>query len=212
MLIQLALDMVPLGEGIQIAAAVADRIDIIEVGTPMIYRYGLLAVTEMKRAFPGHKILFDGKIADAGAEESKMAFDAGADIVTVLATANDATIQAAVGEAQKCGKQVLADLLGTQDIAGRSGELLAMGVDYIGIHIAVDIQSIGQSFDREFIALQGVVPVYKIAVAGGINPDTALKIAKYTPGIVIVGGAVTKAENRLEIVDGIRTNLEAGRQ
>ena len=46
----------------------------------------------------------DLKIADAGAEESQMALDAGADIVTVLATASDNTIRKAAGAVHAAGK------------------------------------------------------------------------------------------------------------
>lgn len=205
--IQIALDMVSIGEGIKIVSEIEEYIDIIEIGTPMIYRYGLMAVTEMKKAFPNLKILFDGKIADAGAEEANMAFEAGADIVTLLAIAEDATIKNAVKEARKRNKKIFADLLCVSDISKRAKELMEMDVDYIGIHIAVDIQDEGRTFDNEFIALENIVPPEKIAVAGGINPDLVLKIAKYKPGIVIAGSSITGSQNRTSTVMRIRENL-----
>lgn len=208
MKIQVALDTVSLGEGIKIVSEVEGHIDFIEIGTPMIFRYGLQAVTEMKRAYPHHKIVFDGKIADAGYYEAMMAFEAGADIVTVLAVSDDATILSAVRAAKECDKKVLADLIHVPNIGQRAKELIELEVDYIGIHIGVDTQKENREFDSEFTALEGIVSSEKIAVAGGINPDLALKIKKYNPGVVIVGGFLAKAKNKEQAVLNLKKNLK----
>ena len=208
MQIQLALDFGSLNENIEIAREVKSQIDIIEIGTPLIYRYGVGAVTAMRQHFPDHIILFDGKIVDAGGEEAEIAFEAGADIVTVLATADDQTILGAVREAKKYNKKVYVDLIGEKNIAARAKEVMQLGIQYIGIHTAHDTQNGNYSFDSEFKALEGIVPSEMLAVAGGINPELASKIAKYRPGVVIVGTAVAKAKDRIGMLQAVRQNLE----
>ena len=47
----------------------------------------------------------------------------------------------------------------------------------------------------------------KLAVAGGINPEIAKSIAKYKPGIVIVGNAVNKAKDKKQLILDIRESL-----
>ena len=76
---------------IALARRVAQWVDWIEVGTPLIKKHGVNLVTRVKNALPGHVIVADMKTADAGGWEADMAMDAGADVFTVLAAASDAT-------------------------------------------------------------------------------------------------------------------------
>jgi len=207
-LIQAALDSGTIDECIALIREVRELVDIIEIGTPQIFRYGTGLLTALREAFPSHTLLFDGKIVDAGAEETRIALDAGADIVTVLAAAHDDTIRYAIGEAHNRDKRIFADMLGVADIATRAEGLLAIGVDIIGLHIAVDVQDGVRGFDHELVALRGVVPPERIAVAGGVDPGLARKIAAYRPGIVIAGGALRRATDKRKLLTDIRGALE----
>jgi len=84
MILQYAIDTLPLEEGIAIAEKVREYVDIIELGERMISKYSLSAVTKMKEVFPEKKILADIKIMDAGYAEVKMMAEAGADYVVVM--------------------------------------------------------------------------------------------------------------------------------
>jgi len=66
---------------------VAPFVDIIEAGTPLIKQEGLRIISILKECFPEKLILADMKTMDAGGLEAKLAYDAGADLVTVLAVA-----------------------------------------------------------------------------------------------------------------------------
>ena len=57
MVLQYAIDTLPLEEGIAIAEKVREYVDIIELGERMISKYSLSAVTKMKEVFPEKKIL-----------------------------------------------------------------------------------------------------------------------------------------------------------
>ncbi len=52
MKLQLALDLTTPEEALAMVAELADLIDIVEIGTPMLMRYGLATVETMKNAFP----------------------------------------------------------------------------------------------------------------------------------------------------------------
>lgn len=95
---------------------------------------------ELKRRYPHMTILADAKIMDGGALECGDMCDAGADVVTVLALADDATIQEVVTVAHKYQLKVMADLICVKNITQRSRELVAMGVDYVCVHTGVDMQ------------------------------------------------------------------------
>ena len=95
---------------------IADCVDIIEAGTPFIVESGLLLVRQLKEAFPEKQVSADLKIADAGHYEASRAFEAGADIATVLAMADDVTIMNARDAAHELGREIMVDMLNTQHL------------------------------------------------------------------------------------------------
>jgi len=68
------------------------------------------------------------KTMEAGELEADLTFKAGADIMTVLATAGDSTIAGAVKAGKTHGKAAVADMIGVADQAERLKELNALGV------------------------------------------------------------------------------------
>ena len=52
MKLQIALDDVTLEGALELVKKVRDYIDIIEIGTPFVYEYGMQAVRTMKEHFP----------------------------------------------------------------------------------------------------------------------------------------------------------------
>ncbi|EFZ1984545.1 3-hexulose-6-phosphate synthase, partial [Shigella flexneri] len=115
--LQLALDLVNIPEAIELVKEVEEHIDIVEIGTPVVINEGLHAVKAVKEAFPNLKVLADLKIMDAAGYEVMKASEAGADIITILGTAEDMSIKGAVEEAKKQGKKVLVDMIAVKDLA-----------------------------------------------------------------------------------------------
>src|SRR5690606_576490 len=118
--LQVAIDLLTTEAALELAAKVAPYVDIIELGTPLIKAEGLKVVTAMKSAHPDKLVLADMKSADTGALEAGIAFDAGADLVTVMGAVDDATIKGAVEAAQKAGKQVVVDTIGVKNRVERA--------------------------------------------------------------------------------------------
>jgi 3-hexulose-6-phosphate synthase len=208
MKLQIAIDMVDAEMALKMVEQIHDVVDIVEVGTPMIVREGMLPVRLIKEKFPKVVVLADAKIVDGGDIESGDAFEAGADIVTVLGVAEDATIQAVVNTARKYGKQVMADMICVSDVGKRAAELDRMGVDYVCLHTALDVQNTGKTPFDELSLVMAVLVNAKVAVAGGINMGTIPLTKSYQPEIVVAGGALTKAANLraavIEMEDAIK--------
>ncbi|TCP20722.1 3-hexulose-6-phosphate synthase [Scopulibacillus darangshiensis] len=194
--LQLALDLVNIQEAKELVNEVKDHIDIVEIGTPVVKIEGLRAVKEIKEAFPQLKVLADLKTMDAAAYEVLKASEAGADIITILAAAEDESIKGAVDEAKKQGKKILVDLIAVKDIATRAKELDEMGVDYICVHTGYDLQAVGQNSFKDLQTIKGVVKNAKTAIAGGIKLDTLPEVIKSQPDLVIVGGGITGADDK----------------
>ncbi|HUM81488.1 MAG TPA: bifunctional hexulose-6-phosphate synthase/ribonuclease regulator [Methanothrix sp.] len=192
-ILQVALDILELDRSIQIAKeAVSGGADWIEAGTPLIKSEGMDAVREMKKALPAVRIVADMKTVDTGAMEVEMAAKAGADIVAMLASSDNATIEDALRAARKYGVQIMMDLLTVPDPVKRSRELEALGVDYICVHVGIDQQMTGKDtidFLRDIVK-EVATPV---AAAGGIDAITGAEAVASGAAIVIVGGSIVRS-------------------
>ncbi|TDL31280.1 3-hexulose-6-phosphate synthase [Jeotgalibacillus sp. S-D1] len=196
MKLQLALDLVNIPQAIELVKEIEEHVDVVEIGTPVVINEGLKAVKEMKAAFPNLTVLADLKIMDAAGYEVSQAAAAGADIVTILGAAEDASIKGAVEEAKKQGKQILVDMIAVKDIATRAKELDALGVDYICVHTGYDLQAAGQNSFEDLATIKSVVKNAKTAVAGGIKLETLPEVIKAQPDLIIVGGGITGQDDK----------------
>lgn len=195
-MLQLALDTIDLNMAKVVLQEVADYIDIVEIGTPFIIRYGIKVVEEIKSMFPRLPLLADLKIADAGEYESQMAFKSGADIVTVLAAAEDSTIRVAVKEAVRSKKSIMIDMIGINDVEKRTLGIDKMGVNYICAHLGFDEQNKGNDLLKNLIKVKNNTQNAKIAVAGGINLLNLNNILDENPDIIIIGSGIISEVDR----------------
>jgi len=197
-LVQIALDFVNLNRALRVAeAAAAGGADWLEAGTPLIKSEGLDCLRALRRGFPQKTLVADMKIMDVGRIESESAFKAGANVVCVLGVADDSTIRECVEAAKNYGGRVMVDLLGLSDPTRRAKEVEKMGIDYIGMHTSIDEQMRGKDPFSQLREVSRTVSV-PIAVAGGINSETAAKAIDAGASVVIVGGAVIKAKDPRE--------------
>lgn len=208
-MLQVALDEMNLDRALQIAReAVEGGADWIEAGTPLIKSEGMQAVRELRKAFPKNEIVADMKTMDTGAYETEMACKAGASVVMILAVADDGTIREAVKAARKYGAKLSVDLLGVPDPMRRAKECEALGVDLINMHVGVDQQMKGQSPLETLRQVARAVSV-PIQVAGGLNSETVAAAVEAGASVIIVGGAIIKAQKPAEaartLKDAIRT-------
>lgn len=204
----MALDILELDRSIQIAKeAVIGGADWIEAGTPLIKSEGMDAVREMKKALPGTRIVADMKTVDTGDMEVEMAAKAGADIVALLASSDNSTIEQAMRAARKYGVQIMMDLLTVPDPIKRSQELEALGVDYICVHVGIDQQMTGRD-TIDF--LKEIVKVVKtpVAAAGGIDAVTGADAVANGAAIVIVGGSIVRSAHVTESAQKIREAID----
>lgn len=210
MKLQLALDLVNTQGAIDMVSEVGKYVDVVEIGTPVIINEGLHAVKAVKDAFPEKTILADVKIMDAAGYEVSQAADAGADIITILATAEDESIKGAVAEAKAKGKEILVDMIAVKDLAKRAQELDEFGVDYICVHTGYDLQAVGKNSFEDLHTIKSVVKNAKTAIAGGIKLNTLEEAIKQQPDLIIVGGGITNAENKAEVAKEIHDMIAKG--
>ena len=191
--LQVALDLLELDRALAIAEeALAGGADWIEAGTPLIKSAGMDAVRRLRERFPGREIVADMKVADTGTMEVEMAAKAGATMVCILADADDAVVQEAVRARDLYGVRLMADLINARDPVARARELEAMGVDIICAHAGIDQQMVGRTSVDLVRELRGKVSV-PVAVAGGLDAESAAEAVAAGAGIVIVGGSIVRS-------------------
>ncbi len=206
--LQLAIDLLNKEQAAELANKVKDYVDIVEIGTPIVINEGLPSVQHMDENIDGVKVLADLKIMDAADYEVSQAVKFGADVVTILGVAEDASIKAAVEEAHKHGKELLVDMIAVQDLEQRAKELDEMGADYIAVHTGYDLQAQGVSPLDSLRKVKGVIKNSKIAIAGGIKPDTIEEVAAESPDLVIVGGGIANADDPVEAAKQCKAAIE----
>ena len=207
-ILQVALDLVDLRRALEIAGEAAEGgADWLEVGTPLIKSEGMNAIRMLREAFPRKTIVADMKIADTGAIEVEMAAKAGANVVCVLADADDSVIAEAVRAAGLYGVRIMADLINVTDPVPRAQTLASLGVDIINAHVGIDQQMIGKNSLDLLAALSGSVQA-PIAVAGGLDAETAAQAVQHGATIIIVGGSIVRSADVTASTQKIRNAID----
>lgn len=195
--LQVAIDLLSTEAALDLAAKVAPHVDIIELGTPLIKSEGLSVIRAIKDAHPDKTVFADLKTADAGALEAKIAFEAGADLVTVLGTADDSTIRGAVEVAKEQGKGVVVDLIGVEDKAARAREVHGLGVDFVEFHAGLDEQA-KPGFSLDTLLEAGTASGVPFSVAGGVSLTTIEAVQQAGAQVAVAGGAIYGAADPAE--------------
>ena len=183
----------------------SDRI-ILEVGTPLIKRYGTRGINELRQIAKDKFIIADLKTLDVGKVEVDIAYEDTADAVVAAGLAPPETLDATVSEARRLGIYAVIDMLNVEDVLGKLKSLKEFP-DIVILHRGID-QETGRSSGLERIKIiRQAFPNKKflIAVAGGIVPETAKEALEQGADILIVGRYVTQSK---DIERSVRDFLE----
>lgn len=210
MKLQITLDTYSIDDGISLVSGIADSIDVVEVGTPLLFQIGMDAVTQVKNAFPDLEVLADTKIWHNGARIADCAFEHGADMVTILAGATDREVETVVSVAERYGAKVAADMAGVDGLVQRSAELEDLGVSYL--MVPSGLRRTDEAGDHDFFhrntramggtplalvrnVMRGLTSSAEVAVVDNITLDNLDQVLKTHPGIVLVGRSILAADD-----------------
>jgi 3-hexulose-6-phosphate synthase/6-phospho-3-hexuloisomerase len=125
----------------------------------------------------------------------------------VLGASDDGTIREAVEAARKYGGKVMVDLIAVADKPRRAKEAESFGAHYIGLHVGIDEQMQGRSPVDVVKAVRAATSL-PIAVAGGLTSETIAPLIEAGADILIVGGAITKAQDATAATKAMRTAID----
>jgi 3-hexulose-6-phosphate synthase len=199
--IQVALDRIPLDRAVGISGAVAPYADWIEVGTSLVKQFGQSGLRQVVEAAAPIPVMADLKTVDDVRFEFDLAFAAGARSVTVLGLAPDVSLDLAVQVTQERERELVVDLMGldgsrVEQLAGWLPQRVVMAP-----HVSKDAQTDGARVQDQ---LGDWTLGRRIALAGGLTAGDLADLRERPNLRVIVGSAVTKADDPLGAVQELR--------
>ncbi len=193
--LQVALDLVDMDRirTVMTSLPESDHL-IIEAGTPMIKRFGLSVIQEMRKLRPNAFIIADLKVLDTGNLEARMASDASADAVVISGLAPRETMEKAIQEAKKTGIYSIVDMLNVPDPA-KVVKALSIKPDVIELHRAIDAESSEHRWGDIDAVRKAAGKKILIATAGGIKVNVVKTALKSGADILVVGRAITMSKD-----------------
>ncbi len=195
--IQIALDIPSLERTKKIIDELpdSDRI-ILEVGTPLLKKYGVKVIRDLREVAKDTFIVADLKTLDVGKVEADLAFDETADAVVASGLAATETIDKFVYEAKRLGIYAVVDLMNVADPIQKLQSLKEFP-DILILHRAIDVEKTGKT---RWDLIKEMRQTFRekrflVAVAGGITPETAPEAFASGADIVIVGRYVTQSRD-----------------
>lgn len=196
MKLQVSFDLTDLDKAIDIAAQVAPYVSILEVGSLLLYKYGIQAVERFRKAFPNKIILVDAKILDRAQEAVATLAKAGADWVTVMAGTSTPVLHAACTAAHELNCKVMLDLLDAASLGQSALEAKGYGADALLFHKPHDEEASLIFLDKwDIVRGNTQLPIF---VSGKITRAILPKILEIKPDGIIIGKSIIDAANPLE--------------
>jgi 3-hexulose-6-phosphate synthase / 6-phospho-3-hexuloisomerase len=192
--LQVAIDETSIDRALALGRQAVDGgVDIVEAGAPLIKSEGISVVSKLKKEL-GVPIVADLKIIDFGDIEARLAFDAGADMVTVLCSATTATIEGAVEAAKSCGGKIIIDLIGVYDVVQSYNHVLPLKPDYLYLTTGFAQWDNGKTAFDDVRKLFDVSRI-PLGVAGGLNAENISKGLLPGVEVLVVGRGITAAQD-----------------
>lgn len=193
--LQVALDIVDLNKLNAVLSALPENDHlIIEAGTPLIKKFGLSVLSEIRKVKPNAFIIADLKILDTGNLEARMAADATADAVVISGLANIPTIEKAIIEAKKVGIYSVIDMLNVQSPV-KVIQALKVKPDIVELHRAIDVEETAHAWGDIAAMKKAAGGKLLVATAGGIRTNVVKDALKAGADLLVVGRAITASKD-----------------
>jgi len=199
MKLQVSFDITDREQALHVAAQIADYVDIFEIGTLLIYKYGIEIIKHFKGQFPEKTILVDSKIVDRGKYAATLFAQANADWITVMAGTSREVIHSVTSTAHSLNKNVMLDLLDSSSIGQSALEAKNLGLDALLFHQPYDAaESLVFLEQWDMVKGNSALPVFVSAKITRENIDDVLKIK---PDGIIIGSSIVNAEDPREAAE-----------
>ena len=216
-LLQIALDSLSLEKAVTNAKQAENLVEIIEVGTILACAEGMKAVSTLRALHPNHIIVCDLKTTDGGAILAKMAFEAGADWLTVSAAAHPATKAAckkvadefnAANPNLKVKKEIQIEIYGNWTLDDAK-DWANLGVKQAIYHRSRDAELAGKGWTPEDVDLMKQLSALglELSITGGIVPQDIHLFKEIKNAKAFIAGRALVGENGKTTAEAIRAEI-----
>jgi bifunctional enzyme Fae/Hps len=174
----------------------SDRI-ILEVGTPLLKKYGVKVIRDLREVAKDYFVIADLKTLDVGKVEVDLAFEETADAVVAAGLAAPETIDEFLHEAQRLGIYGVIDMMNVEDSIAKLKSLKNFP-DIVLLHRPIDVEKSGKQ--HGWTMIKDIKQMFRdrkflVAVAGGINPLDVREALRLGADIIIVGRYITQSRD-----------------
>lgn len=173
----------------------SDRI-LLEAGTPLIKKYGVDVIRDLREIAKSSFIIADLKTLDVGQVEVDLAFEETADAVVASGLASKETLDKFIYEANRVGVYSIVDMMDVHDPLATLKSLKEIP-EVVVLHRGIDAESAEKT---KWTLIKDIKQTFVgkrvlIAVAGGVEPSTAPDALKAGADILIVGRYITQSRD-----------------
>lgn len=191
MKLQVSFDSMDLEQAIKVASKVQDYADILEIGTLLIYKYGITAVEKFREQFPEKELLADLKIIDKGADSVNLAVKA--NWISVMSGTSKKAILNASKAAEGNGQKIMLDLIDSPAVGQSALEAESLGVDALLLHGSFDADDPLEFLENwDMIRGNTQLPIFVSSLITKENIETIINL---NPQGLVIGKAITEAED-----------------
>jgi len=207
MKLQIKYSLPDFAQALLIAEQTAHLADIIEVGSLLIFQEGVKAVSIFKNKFPDKEIYADAKIAEKGDVATKLFAQAGAQYISVLAGAPYNIVKKAAVAAAEYKARIILDFINATSIGQAAIDAKTLGASGLFLHRhfqgsnnLADLEN-----DWQQIRDNSKLPIF---IEGHINQEILKQLIALRPEVVVVGSAITEADNPVQEAEKFKAMLE----
>ena len=194
--LQIALDAFDLPSALGPLQKASANVDVIECGTILILCEGYRAVRVVRALYPDKPVLADVRIAEAGSKIARLAFEAGADLVSCVAGASLTTIRQVCKVAEEFGGEVQVELADEWYDPERARRWREIGVQHVIVKRSRDAAGDLSWKPEDLARIDELAAIgFTVTVTGGVSAQDLPAFAGKPVGIVIAGRAIVEAED-----------------
>jgi len=208
--LQVALDLSDLQKAIEITCIAAQHYSIIiEVGDPLIKRFGMNAVKQIRKIEPRFPLLVEMTSTDWIDEQINLVAESGADMVLLMGVYSSSRVEKAVDSARKNKIGLIIELSPIQKASEWCNIYEEQGIDAIALIRNIDSLNRPSEMIKRVVELRQETNI-PIFVSGGFTPKFIPDIMKEDWNVVIVGRSIINSPTPEKTINQILDVINKG--
>ena len=182
-----------LAQALKIAEQTAECADILGVGSLLLFKEGVKAVSAFRAAYPNKIIFVEANLVEKAEQAVTMFAQAGANYISMLAGSLNSSVKKAVETGNRFDVKIALDLLDASSVGQSAMDAKALGIDMLLFHrgpVNEDINEVDSAWHN--VRDNSKLPIF---ITGKIDGSNFVDIVNLKPQGIMLGAAITKAES-----------------